>query len=150
MARRPDDLDAQRVSVDDQRDYTDARDARGASSVAASTDGNGTAIAAMVIGLLAATFGFLVLAAPAAILFGLVAAVLGAMGLSKAGRLGGLHKGLAITGLVSGLLGLLLGIAVVIGGVNLFNQAQDELRTNDELQQRLDQLEQQVQQTQPG
>ena len=114
------------------------------------TDGNGSAIAALVIGLLAATFAFLVLSAPAAILFGLVAIVLGAMGMGKANRFGGLHKGLAITGIVSGLLGLLLGALTVFGGIQLFNQAQDEAQTNPEIQERIDALEQQLQDVQGG
>lgn len=114
------------------------------------TDGNGTAIAALIVGLLAATFAFLVLAAPAAILFGLVAIVLGAMGMGKAKRFGGLHKGLAISGLVSGLLGLLLGALTVFGGIQLFNQAQDEAQSNPEVQERIDALEQQLQEVQGG
>jgi len=133
-----------------RNDVTTNTQSTGRAVAVEQTDGNGTAIAALVIGLLAATFAFLVLAAPAAILFGIVAVVLGAMGLSKANRFGGLHKGLAITGLVSGLLGLLLGALTVFGGIQLFNQAQDEAQTNPEVQERIDALEQQLQEVQGG
>jgi hypothetical protein len=87
-------------------------------------EGNGHAIAALVTGLLAATFAFLIGTALAAVLFGIAAIVLGAKGLSKANTLGGLHKGLAVTGLVSGGLGLLLGLAIVIGAVTVAQDAQ--------------------------
>jgi hypothetical protein len=154
MARRQEDLGNARTTPNDDLDYDSRSDGirsrETVQSRATDVDGNGTAIAALVIGLLAATFGFLVIAAPAAILFGLIALVLGAMGMSKAGRLGGLHKGLALTGLLSGLLGLLLGIAVLIGGVTLFNQAQDELQGNDEAQQLLQDHDDTISSTRKG
>jgi len=99
----------------------------------ADVDGNGSAIASLVLGLLAATLAFTFLAAPAAILFGLIATILGFIGLGKAKRFNGLHKGLAITGIVSGLLGLLAGIAVIIGAVNIADRVRDEINSNPDI-----------------
>jgi hypothetical protein len=121
-----------------RRDAAPARDA--APTV---VEGNGAAIGALVTGLLAATFAFLVAAAPAAILFGIIAIALGAKGMSRAKSLGGLHKGLALSGLLSGLLGLLLGAAVIIGGVTLFSELQDRAERGQlpqEIQQPVDDL----------
>jgi hypothetical protein len=101
---------------------------------------NGQAVGALVTGMIAATLGFLVISAPAAILLGLAAVVLGISGIAKANRTGGLLKGTAVSGLVSGLLGLLLGIAVVVGGVTLFNEAQDD----SGVQQQIEALQQEV------
>lgn len=105
---------------------------------------NGHAIGALVTGMLAATLGFLVIAAPAAILLGIAAIVLGIMGISRAKDYGGLLKGTAVSGIVSGVLGLLLGLAVIIGGVTLFDQIDTtEMRNQiDELQQEIDDLTQ--------
>lgn len=89
---------------------------------AAVATGNGAGIAAFVIGMLSATFAFLIAPAPAAVLFGIVAIGLGFKGISVANRLGGMHKGLAVTGIVSGVLGLLLGVAVIVGGITLWNE----------------------------
>lgn len=104
-------------------------------------EGNGTAIAAFVLGLLAVTYSIMVAAAPAGLLFGLIAVVMGAKGMGNANRLGGLHKGLAITGLVSGLLALLLAAAVAFGGFRLFQ----ELQSNPQVQQQIQDAAENVQ-----
>jgi hypothetical protein len=112
----------------------------GASPVVAS---NGHAVAALVTGMLAATLGFLVIAAPAAILLGIAAIILGVMGVGRAKDWDGLLKGTAISGIVSGVLGLLLGLTVVVGGIALFDQAADDPAVQDQidrLQQEIDRL----------
>jgi predicted PurR-regulated permease PerM len=88
------------------------------------TDGNGSAIAAFVLGFMSLTFFFLVFTGPAALLFGLIAAIFGFVGIGKAKSLGGLHKGLAVSGLIMGVLALLLGIAALIGGLSLASNPQ--------------------------
>ncbi|HVM19006.1 MAG TPA: hypothetical protein VM307_03495 [Egibacteraceae bacterium] len=140
----------------DRRDEHEARDVRDDREVTRErhvadrrptmTDGNGTAIASMVIGLLAATYAFTVAAAPAALIFGLIAIGLGISGMSKANALGGMHKGLAVTGLVSGALALLLSLLIAAGIVAAFNQAQ----TDPALQQQINELEQNIQQLTNG
>lgn len=91
---------------------------------------NGSAIAALVTGMLATSFAFLVVAAPAAVLLGIAAIALGIVGVRNANDLGGFNKGIAVTGIVTGVLGLLLGAAVLLGGyVALSDPAvQQELR----------------------
>ncbi len=88
--------------------------------------GNGYAIAALVTGLLSATYAFLAVSAIAAVLFGIVAIGLGAKGMGIAKEYRGMHRGLAISGIVSGVLGLLLGIAVIVGAVTLAEQTDTE------------------------
>jgi hypothetical protein len=104
---------------------------------AAAAVGNGAAIAAFVVGMLSATFAFLIAPAPGAVLFGIVAIGLGFKGVSVANRLGGVHKGLAITGIVAGVLGLLLGVAVIVGGIALWNEIEQSDLPN-EIQQLVD------------
>jgi hypothetical protein len=123
MARTPDHTRSRReVDVTDRPSATEQepRAPRTAAPIPTRPVANGTAIAALVVGLLSATFGFLVAPALAAIIFGVIAIVLGVKGLNIAKATGGTHKGLAISGLVSGALGLLLGIAVIAGGFTLF------------------------------
>ncbi len=133
MASRPGDLQGGYDNVSTSRTERTVE-----TGTPADVDGNGTAIASMIIGFLAATLAFTLLAAPAAILFGLIAAVLGFMGLGKANRFNGLHKGLAISGIVSGLLGLLAGIAVIAGALNLADRVRDEINTNPQLQESIE------------
>lgn len=73
---------------------------------------NGMAVAALVLGILgllgAFCFGF------PGLLFGIIAVVLGILGLRKANTLPGTpQKGVAIGGIVTGAIGLLIGLAVV-------------------------------------
>ncbi|MDP9405806.1 MAG: DUF4190 domain-containing protein [Actinomycetota bacterium] len=99
---------------------------------------NGVAIAALVLGLLSVP---LALFAGIGGLLGLVAIILGFVGVKKAKEMAGSGKGMAITGIVSGLLGLLLAILVVAGIAALFNnpQVQQELQRQQELQSELQQ-----------
>ncbi len=101
--------------------------------------GNGPAIASLVVGLLGVTLAFLVFPAIAAMLLGIAAIILGALGMRNANQMAGLHKGLSVTGLVTGILALILGAAVLIGGVTLVDQFADQLQI-DELQQQIDEL----------
>lgn len=167
MSRRSEDLSAtdRAVDVTDRRDanvadrhvsdrhQVDTRDTvrrdtehasaprPSAPAAPAPVEGNGTAIAAFVLGLLAVTYSIMVAAAPAGLLFGLIALVMGAKGMGNANRLDGLHKGLAITGLVTGLLALLLAAAVAFGGFQLFQ----ELQNNPQIQQQIQDAAENVQ-----
>lgn len=80
--------------------------------------GSGMAVAALVLGLLA-LFGSITVVV--GILFGLVAIILGfiASGRAKRGQGGG--RGMAITGIVTGFLGVVLAIALVAVGVTFLN-----------------------------
>ena len=125
MARRPDTVTTNSRTVDvtdsDRRDHVEH--GRAVTPVVA---GNGSAIAAFVLGLFAATFAFTGIAAIAGILFGILAIGFGIAGVSKANTLAGMNKGLAVSGIVAGALGLLLSIAIAIGAVAAFNQVQND------------------------
>ena len=91
------------------------------------------AVFALVFGLAALFCALTAILSPAAVVFGILGIVLGIVGLKMAKRVGVTGKGVAIGGLVTAVLGLLLGGAV-IGGLSAL--------VNDE--QRLDQLQNQI------
>lgn len=85
---------------------------------------------ALVFGLSALFTALTAILAPAAVLFGLIGIVLGIIGMKKAKREGVTGKGVALGGLITALLGLLLGGAVLAGAAVYVN---DEARL-DQLQ----------------
>ena len=80
--------------------------------------GSGLAIAALVLGVLAVLTSWTVVGG---ILLGLIAVVLGFMALSRAKR--GLAGGraMAIIGVITGILGIVLSVALISIGVSLLN-----------------------------
>lgn len=84
---------------------------------APSTGSNGMAVGALVLGLLSVPLGIIVLGG----LLGLVAVILGFIGVSRAQAMGGTGKGMAITGIVSGFLGMLAAGVVVALGLSAFS-----------------------------
>ena len=94
------------------------------------------AVFSLVFGLAALFCALTAVLSPLAVVFGLIGLVLGAAGLGRAKRPGVTGRGVAVGGLVTALLGLLLGAAVIIGFGVLIN---DEARL-DQLQSRLDEL----------
>ena len=80
--------------------------------------GSGMAITALVLGILAVVFCWTVIGG---VLFGLVAIVLGFVASRRARRGVAAGRGLAIAGIVLGLLGLLLSIALIAFGVSILN-----------------------------
>lgn len=88
---------------------------------------NGLAIAALVVGILSIPIAF---ACGVGGLFGIAAVVLGFLGMKKANdELAGSGKGMAIGGIVTGVLGLLASIAIVLFWFVLADNAVDELDT---------------------
>jgi hypothetical protein len=78
---------------------------------ATATEGsNGFAVASLVCGILAVVL-FFTLWIP--FVLGICAIVFGAIGISRANRMGGRQKGLAIAGIVCGVVGILIDIAFV-------------------------------------
>ena len=73
------------------------------------------AVFALVFGLAALFCALTGILAPAAVVFGLIGAVLGVAGLKMAKRVGVTGKGVATGGLVTAVLGLLLGGGVLAG-----------------------------------
>ncbi len=88
---------------------------------------------ALVFGPAALFCALTAILAPAAVLFGLIGIILGIAGMKMAKRPGVTGKGVAIGGLVTAVLGLLLGAAVLAGTAVLVND-----------EQRLDQLQNQI------
>ncbi|HWG94947.1 MAG TPA: DUF4190 domain-containing protein [Mycobacteriales bacterium] len=93
---------------------------------------------ALVFGLASLFCALTGILAPAAILFGLIGIVLGIAGRKMAGRPGVTGRGVATGGLVTAVLGLLLGLAVAIGlavyvndqGLDGIQQRLDDARTS--------------------
>jgi Domain of unknown function (DUF4190) len=75
---------------------------------------NGVGVAALVIGVVALVLVVLLLFSPLGAFLGLVAVVLGIVGLVRANRGQADNRGQAVTGLVTGGLALLLGIVFTI------------------------------------
>ena len=98
------------------------------------------AVFALVFGLAALFCALTAILSPAAVVFGIIGLVLGVVGLKMAQRVGVTGKGVALGGLVTAVLGLLLGGAVLGGLSALVN---DERRL-DQLQNRIDDLRTQV------
>jgi hypothetical protein len=78
---------------------------------------------ALVFGLAALFCALTGLLAPAAVLFGLIGIVLGVVGRKKGSLPGVTGRGVALGGLVTALLGFLLGAAVLAGAAVLVNDA---------------------------
>lgn len=98
-------------SSDDQRT---TRDSRGA-VVVGSPKTSAAAVFALVFGLSSLFSALLALLAPLAVAFGLIGLVLGIVGIRKSKQIDVTGKGVAIGGLVLSVIGLLLGVALLIG-----------------------------------
>lgn len=88
----------------------------------------GLAIAALVLGIVALLSSW---TAVGGVIFGIVAIVLGIIGMRKANRYEAGGKSMAVTGLVLGILSLLIGAVVaviVVFAVNMFGDAVQECR----------------------
>ena len=94
------------------------------------------AVFALVFGLAALFCALTAILSPAAVVFGVLGVILGIVGLKMAKRPNVTGKGVALGGLITALLGLLLGGAVIAGASVLVN---DERRL-DQLQTQLDEL----------
>ncbi len=106
-----------------EEEYESRRKVRPAKTSAAATFG-------LVFGLAALFCALTAILAPAAVLFGLIGLVLGIVGLKMAKRVGVTGKGVALGGIVTAVLALLLGLGVMAGAAVFVN---DEARL-DQLQ----------------
>jgi hypothetical protein len=96
---------------------------------------SGLAIAALVLGVLSIPLAFTVYPG---LLFGLVAIILGVVGLiaTRGGRAGG--RGMAVAGVVTGLVGLVFAAALAVYGLHTYRDCQNQLGhrpSRDELRQ---------------
>lgn len=84
--------------------------------------GNGMAVAAMVLGIIALVLFWVPVLNW---ILGLLGIVFGAVGMAKAGKIGGRGKGMALAGLITGLLGALLGVLFVLWAVFAVRHTRD-------------------------
>jgi hypothetical protein len=73
--------------------------------------GNGIAVASMILGIVSLVLFFLWFLAP---ILALLAIIFGALGIGKAKKIGGKGKGMAIAGLVTGSIGLVVSIIIIV------------------------------------
>jgi hypothetical protein len=91
---------------------------------------------ALIFGVVALFSALTALLAPLAVVFGVLAIILGFVGMRMASHPGITGKGVAIGGLVLGVLGLLLGAVLVAGAVTVLNDD----RQVDRIERELDRL----------
>lgn len=89
--------------------------------------GNGLAVAGMVLGIIGLVFCWVPVLGWILALLGLI---FGAIGNGKANRIGGKGKGMALAGLIMGVLGLIIGIALFIWAVKKTNEMERRYRYN--------------------
>ena len=75
---------------------------------------NGAGVAALVLGLIGLVLTLLVLPSPLGALLGLLAVVFGIVGIGRAGRGEATNRGQAVTGLITGILALALGVFLTV------------------------------------
>jgi hypothetical protein len=75
---------------------------------------NGVGTAAGVLGILAVILTFIPYASFIGIVLGILAVIFGGVGISRANRIGGAGKGMAVTGLVLGLIAVVLAVILLI------------------------------------
>lgn len=95
---------------------------------------NGPAIAALVTGIIALLLAWIPGINLIAFVLAIVALITGFLGLRNAGQPGVGGKGMAVTGIITGVLAILLGILVYVGIASFLN--------DPEVQQQLEELEQ--------
>lgn len=120
------------MTASDRRASNDRATENGA-VVVGSPKTSAAATFALVFGLSALFTALLALLAPLAVVFGLIGLILGIVGIKKAKEVDVTGRGVAIGGLVLSVLGLLLGIALLVGATIFVNTGG------------LDQLEQRIQ-----
>jgi hypothetical protein len=90
----------------------------GAPAMAPVSASNGLAVAALVVGIVSLVLFFI----PGfAFLLGIVAIVLGALGIARANKMAGKQRGVAIAGLVCGAVGIIVNVLFIVLIVNVAN-----------------------------
>ena len=86
-----------------------------ADRVAVPSRRNGMGVAALVVGVVALVLAVLIVFFPIAGLLGIIAIILGAIGMGRASRGEADNRGQAVAGLITGILALLVAIALGVG-----------------------------------
>lgn len=115
---------------------------------------NGMAIAALVCGILALVLSWIPVVNVLSVILGITAIVAGILGIRRANLPGLGQKGLAIGGLVTGVIALLLSLLILIGLAGLFSDPEfrelfEQLEEGEDPQELLDDLERRIEEEQP-
>ena len=86
-----------------------------ADRVAVRSPRNGMGVAALVVGVVSLVLAVLIVFFPLAGLLGIIAIILGAIGMGRASRGEADNRGQAVAGLITGILALLIAIALGVG-----------------------------------
>jgi len=89
---------------------------------------NGAGTAALVVGIVSLVLAVLIIFAALAIPLGIIAAILGGIGMSRASRGEADNRGHALTGLITGLLSIVVAVAIGISFVGLIAEHQSDFR----------------------
>ena len=89
---------------------------------------NGAGTAALVVGIVSLVLAVLVIFAVLAIPLGIIAAILGGIGMSRASKGVADNRGQAITGLITGLLSIVVAVAIGISFVGLITEHRSDFR----------------------
>ena len=89
---------------------------------------NGAGTAALVVGIVSLVLAVLVIFAVLAIPLGIIAAILGGIGMSRASKGQADNRGHALTGLITGLLAIVVAFAIGISFIALISEHQSDLR----------------------
>lgn len=91
---------------------------------------NGVAIAAMVTGIVSLVFFWLFfIGIPA----GIVGVILGFVGLNKSKQMNGVGRGMAITGLVTGAIGIVVSVVIIVIAAVTVNEQERQLQELEDL-----------------
>lgn len=89
---------------------------------------NGVGVAALVFGVVSLVLAVLVFFSPFSFVLGLIAIILGIIGMSRASKGVATNRGQAAAGLITGVLSILIAIAVGISLVAFFTNHQSDIR----------------------
>jgi uncharacterized membrane protein HdeD (DUF308 family) len=89
---------------------------------------NGVGTAALVVGIVSLVLAVLVIFAILAIPLGIIAAILGGIGMSRASKGQADNRGQALTGLITGILSIVVAVAIGISFVGLITEHQSDFR----------------------
>jgi hypothetical protein len=81
--------------------------------IVAATPGNGVGVASGVLGIVGLVLSFIPVLDFVGVVLAILAVILGAVGIQRANAAGGAGKGMAVTGLVCGLVALAIGLLFI-------------------------------------
>jgi hypothetical protein len=89
---------------------------------------NGVGAAALVVGVVSLVLAVLIIFFPLAAILGIVALILGIVGMRRASRGEATNRGQAVAGVVTGVLGLIVAIVIVVRIGTFINDHQGDFR----------------------